>query len=530
MTDRSNPLDPGAQPAPTDPRPDAPADVAHAGAASAASSGDQPVAAQAGAAVPASERSVVEPPRFQRPVAPASFAPSAAAASPSGAGAAPHAPRADAQPGHASQAATSGHAGGHAGGFAPAPAASASAPRKDHVFAKAFGGAALAVCLGLGGFATYQGVTGANAGKKVTVGSTQPSTINAKDTDGSLAEAVAEKGLKSVVCVYVYSSANASPFGANGPNGSNLNQSSLGSGVILSADGYVLTNNHVVQGSQSLKVNVGGTEYDADLVGSDPSSDVAVIKLRNATDLVPADIGDSSNLTVGQWVMTIGAPFGLEQSVATGVVSATSRSQIVPAQEDEGYGPRGRTRGSDTIYPNMIQTDAAINPGNSGGALVDANGKVIGINTLIKSYSGNYSGVGFAIPINYAVNIANQIIEGKVPTHARLGASLSTVNGGIAKRFGLSATSGAYVASVAPGSGAAEAGLEEGDIVTAFNGKPITDASSLLLAVRGQMPGDVVKVTVNRDGVEKEFDVKLGSDGDAANTAPARRSGYETQG
>ena len=168
----------------------------------------------------------------------------------------------------------------------------------------------------------------------------------------------------------------------------------------MTEDGYLITNNHVVDGGSAYKVTIAGNTYDAELVGTDPSSDVAVLKAKDASGLTPMEIGDSDNLTVGEWVMTLGAPFGLEQSVATGIVSATSRSQIMDASESMQSGGSGET----TIYPNMIQTDAAINPGNSGGALVDDEGKLIGINTLITSYSGNYSGVGFAIPVNYAVN------------------------------------------------------------------------------------------------------------------------------
>ena len=264
-------------------------------------------------------------------------------------------------------------------------------------------------------------------------------------------------------------------FGAgNGSEAGTLTKSSLGSGVVLTADGYIITNNHVVEGGSAYKVTIAGETYDAEVVGSDPSSDVAVIKAKDASGLTPIEIGDSDKLVIGEWVMTIGSPFGLEQSVATGIVSATSRSQIVNASTDQ----YGNSTGESTIYPNMIQTDAAINPGNSGGALVDADGKLIGINTLITSYSGNYSGVGFAIPVNYAVNLAQQIIDGKTPTHAQLGVSLSTVNAQNAKRYGLSVDEGAYVAAVSEGSGAAEAGLQEGDIVTKFDGKDVASASS----------------------------------------------------
>lgn len=230
--------------------------------------------------------------------------------------------------------------------------------------------------------------------------------------------------------------------------------------------------------------------------------------------------------------MSIGSPFGLEQSVATGIVSATSRSQIMSNSESSGsdgygygYGGSSSQSGGYTIYPNMIQTDAAINPGNSGGALVDSNGKLIGINTLITSYSGNYSGVGFAIPVNYAVNIAQQIIEGKTPTHAQLGVSLSTVNSQNAKRYGLKVDSGAYISAVNSGSGAAEAGLEEGDIVTKFDGNSVSSASDLMLDVRSKNPGDKVTLEVNRNGDTKQVEVTLGSDESSQSAATQQNSG-----
>ena len=313
----------------------------------------------------------------------------------------------------------------------------------------------------------------------------------------TLAEAVAAKCLPSVVFVETYADA-----------GGQLQAMGTGSGVVMTQDGYLITNNHVVDGGQAFKVTIEGNTYDAELVGADPSSDVAVLKAKDASGLTPMEIGNSDDLTVGQWVMTLGAPFGLEQSVATGIVSATSRSQIMDASESAQAGGSGEA----TIYPNMIQTDAAINPGNSGGAMVDADGKLIGINTLITSYSGNYSGVGFAIPANYAVNLANQIIAGETPTHAQLGVSLSTVNDQMAGSYNLPAESGAYVASVAQGSGAEAAGLAEGDIITALNGEKVEGASDLMLAVRGEKPGDTVTLTVNRNGQEQEIQVTLGDD------------------
>lgn len=360
-------------------------------------------------------------------------------------------------------------------------------------FLTGFAGAALACMLAFG----VQGaiIDPATAEATGTPSATQ-TVINTND-DATLAEAVAAKCLPSVVYVETYADA-----------GGQLQGLGTGSGVVMTEDGYLITNNHVVDGGSAYKVTIAGNTYDAELVGTDPSSDVAVLKAKDASGLTPMEIGDSDNLTVGEWVMTLGAPFGLEQSVATGIVSATSRSQIMSAQESMQSGGTGEV----TIYPNMIQTDAAINPGNSGGALVDDEGKLIGINTLITSYSGNYSGVGFAIPVNYAINLAQQIIAGETPTHAQLGVSLSTVSAATASRYGLPVDTGAYVAAVTPDSGAAAAGIVPGDIVTAFDGQAVESASDLMLDVRTKNPGDTVTLTVNSGGQEKEVQVTLGDD------------------
>lgn len=418
-----------------------------------------------------------------------------------------------------------------------APAGAASAPaRSGHVFLKGFLGALCACILAFAGFGLVNGITnnGVAPAKPVVIGAKESSTIEANEDSTTLAETVAQKALPSVACIYVYSAQQqfSGIFGNGGRDAGDgeLVESSLGSGIVLSEDGYILTNYHVVEGADALKVNVGGSEYDAEIVGADQSSDLAVIKASGASGLTAADIGDSDTLSIGEWVMSIGSPFGLEQSVATGVVSATSRSQIVEGgNEDTPYGYNFRQQpAAPTIYPNMIQTDAAINPGNSGGALVDANGKVIGVNTLITSYSGNYSGVGFAIPINYAIHLAKQIIAGETPTHAKLGVSLSTVNEQIAKRYGLATNEGAYVASVSAGSGAEKAGMNEGDIVVAADGNSIASASDLMLAVRGHNPGDAITLTVNREGQTKDIEVTLGSDGDSSPApAAASRSSYD---
>ncbi|MBC5584435.1 trypsin-like peptidase domain-containing protein [Eggerthella guodeyinii] len=418
------------------------------------------------------------------------------------------------------------------------PAGGVTVQNKSHggrTFLLAFCGAAVACAIGLGGFGIWQASTGGSdagsSSSSTQLGSQNSGSINATDaeSDQTLAEAVAQKALPSVAAIDVYTNQSSGMSGmyGSGNSGSStgtLTQSSLGSGVVLTADGYIVTNYHVIEGADAVEVTVEGETYEADVVGSDPSSDIAVVKAKDASGLTPIEIGDSDDLIIGEWVMTIGSPFGLEQSVATGIVSATSRSQIMDSSTDQ----YGQSTGETTIYPNMIQTDAAINPGNSGGALVDADGKLIGINTLITSYSGNYSGVGFAIPVNYAVNLAQQIIDGKTPTHAQLGVSLSTVNAQNAQRYGLSVDSGAYVAAVSEGSGAAEAGLKEGDIITKFDGENVESASDLMLDVRSKNPGDKVTLEVNSNGETKQVEVTLGSDESTQSASTQQNNAQES--
>ena len=383
-------------------------------------------------------------------------------------------------------------------------------------FLVAFLGALLACALAFGVFGVVQ-MNQPSSSSSVSLGAAESGSVEAAETEASLAEAVADKCLPSVASITVYSKAQSQGngfydllygygYGNQGDQGTEA-ESGLGSGVVISEDGYVITNNHVVADGTRFEVVIEGKTYEADLVGQDESSDVAVIKVKDASGLKAIQIADSDNIKIGEWVMSIGSPFGLEQSVATGIVSATSRSQIVDASTDM----YGMSSGTPTIYPNMIQTDAAINPGNSGGALVDANGQLIGINTLITSYSGNYSGVGFAIPSNYAIKIAQEIIEGKEPTHAFLGVNLTTVDPTTAQRYGFPVSEGAYVSSVTPDSGAAKAGIEQGDIITEFDGVKITSASDLTLQVRTKNEGDTVPVVLNRDGEVKTVDVTLGS-------------------
>ncbi len=381
-----------------------------------------------------------------------------------------------------------------------APAKKGTSPLKT--FLLAFAGAAVACIVCLGGYSAIHPSGSTVLGSD---GSGTSITVNGEDT--TLAEAVSQKCLPSVVNIDVYTRQQSqSLYGMMGQSSSELTESSLGSGIILSSDGYILTNYHVIEGADQLKVNASGSEYTATVVGTDESSDLAVLKI-DATGLTAIEIGSSSDLVVGEWVMAVGSPFGLEQSVSTGIVSATSRTTSALNSSSSSS-----SSSSSAVYTNMIQTDAAINPGNSGGALVDKDGKLIGVNTLIASSSGSSSGVGFAIPVDYAMNIAQQIIDGKTPSHAQLGVSGTTVNSQIAQRYNLSVSSGAYVTSVSVGSSAANAGIQEGDIITKCGDTTITSSTDLVLAVRSHNVGDTVSVTYNRNGQESTVQVTLGSD------------------
>ncbi|MDR1088100.1 MAG: trypsin-like peptidase domain-containing protein [Coriobacteriales bacterium] len=332
-------------------------------------------------------------------------------------------------------------------------------------------------------------------------------TITPNAEDSELAEVVAAKVTPSVVNIDVYARQETYSLedffgGRNGSNtedgSSTPQQTGLGSGVILTADGYILTNNHVVEGGEKFMVSLDNEELEARLVGKDASSDLAVIKV-DATGLTPIDIGDSEAVNVGEWVMAVGSPYGLEKSVSTGIVSALYRSTAMQS-----------TSGT-TIYANLIQTDAAINPGNSGGALVNSVGELIGINTLINSTSGSNTGVGFAVPSNYAFDIAEQLINGKEAEHPYLGVMLYSVDASVAEQLGLSVQSGAYVDTVQPGSPAEQAGMQAGDVITSVNNKNISTSAELIIEVRGQSIGSTVSLGVNRDGKTQTIDVVLGS-------------------
>jgi len=277
--------------------------------------------------------------------------------------------------------------------------------------------------------------------------------------------------------------------------------SGVGSGVIIRKDGYILTNNHVVEGATRLTVRLGTTDVPAQVVGTDPTSDLAVIKVAR-TGLPAATLGSSAGLRVGETVLAIGSPFGLDKTVTTGIVSALHRSNL--AQGSTGI----------TAYTNLIQTDAAINPGNSGGALADLSGAVVGINALIQSPSGQLgaaqsSGIGFAIPIDFAKSIADQLIAGKTITHPYLGISSVTVTPAFASQYGLSVDTGALVQQVTPGSPAAAAGIRVGDIIVRIGDQVITGSEDVFTAVRGSTVGTPVPVVLVRNGSEVTLDVTL---------------------
>ena len=268
-------------------------------------------------------------------------------------------------------------------------------------------------------------------------------------------------------------------------------QQGAGSGVIVTKDGYILTNNHVVEHTDQLKVALNdGREFTAKVIGADPKSDIAVIKI-DAKDLPFLTMADSDQSEVGDRVLAIGNPFGVGQTVTSGIISAKGRA----------------TMGLD--YEDFIQTDAAINPGNSGGALVDVEGRLIGINTAILSHSGGSQGVGFAIPANLTREVMTSLIKyGKV-TRGYLGVMIQDVTPALASEFKLKDGQGALVGDVLPKGPADVAGLKDGDVIVDFNGKPVTDSRHLKLEVASLKPGETVPVKLLRDGHSKTLDVTL---------------------
>ena len=275
----------------------------------------------------------------------------------------------------------------------------------------------------------------------------------------------------------------------HGQPSQDFKQRSLGSGFIIDREGYIVTNNHVIDGADQITVKLSNNkEYDAKLVGRDPKTDLALIKIKNSSDLKPLPVGNSDQLNVGNWVVAIGSPFGLEQTVTAGIVSAKGR--II------GSGP----------FDDFIQTDASINPGNSGGPLINMNGEVIGINTAIAA-SGQ--GIGFAIPMNLAKGIIDQLkLNGKVE-RAWLGVGIQDLTVELAEYYGLEGKEGVLVTRVYQGDPADKAGIRAKDIITSVDGKPVELAKDLLRIIANAAVGKKTSITLLRDGESEKVSVRL---------------------
>jgi putative serine protease PepD len=395
-------------------------------------------------------------------------------------------------------------------GYTPPPAPSRTTRGRGLTAAVLAGALIVGGAAGVGGAAVFHTFNDDSSdGGTSTSSSPFHATKTSVVQDGTI-EKVAQSVLPSVVKVNVTSSSSAGS----------------GSGIILSKDGKILTNNHVVSGAGdngTITVNFNdGTTRKAKVIGTDPVTDVAVIQAEGASDLTPAALGSSGSLKVGQTVVAVGSPYGLNATVTTGIVSALNRPVSVSTAEDSApdtspFGlpeqpqqQQGQSQDLSTTYP-AIQTDAAINPGNSGGPLVDMSGRVVGINSSIRTASdtsssqGGSIGLGFSIPIDEVLPIVNQITDDQTPTHARLGVSVSDVRGN-------TLTQGAQLHSVENGGAADKAGLKNGDVITKVDDQIIDGSESLVATIRGHRPGDKVQLTYLRDGKSHTVTTDLGSD------------------
>jgi putative serine protease PepD len=319
-----------------------------------------------------------------------------------------------------------------------------------------------------GGAATYAALSSGNTKtvvRQVTVGDSQP----ASSSSGLSVNAIYQRTHKGVVEITVSGRTQESPFGGQ-------TQQAQGSGFVYDTEGRIVTNEHVVDGAQSVSVKLwNGKSYDATVVGTDPSTDLAVLDLdAPASVLSPLPLGNSDKVQVGNTVVAIGSPFGLEQTVTAGIVSALHRQMTSP---------------NNFTIDNSIQTDAAINHGNSGGPLINSSGQVIGVNAQIASDSGGNEGVGFAIPSNTAKSIVSQLIDSGKVEHAFLGVALQDATG-----------AGAEISRVTANTPAQRAGLRAGDVITQVDGKRIGTGDELRAAINAKSPGDVVSLTYRRDG------------------------------
>jgi putative serine protease PepD len=348
----------------------------------------------------------------------------------------------------------------------------------------AAGALAAGVATGVAGYAALSGDESAPTASPAT--QTPAAASSSRTTVGAIYEQANESVVEITVTSQTSTGSSQSPFPfGDGPQ--QQTQQAQGSGFVYDMDGNIVTNDHVVEGATSVKVTfANGATYKATVVGTDPSTDLAVIKVDAPSSLLhPLELANSDDVAVGDGVVAIGSPFGLENTLTTGVVSAVNRT----IDGTNGYS-----------IPGAIQTDAAINHGNSGGVLLNMQGDVIGVTSQIESESGGNVGIGFAIPSNTVQSVAGQLVSGQKVEHAYLGVSLADA-----------ASGGARIATVTSGSPAADAGLKTGDVVTALDGTSISDAEELTVAVVAKQPGDTVKITVTRDGSTKTLTATLGT-------------------
>lgn len=309
-----------------------------------------------------------------------------------------------------------------------------------------------------------------------------------------------------------------------------------GSGVIISPDGYIVTNNHVVEKADKITVTTNDHRtFSAKVIGTDPNTDLALIKI-SGTNLPIVKLGNSDDARVGEWVLAVGNPFNLTSTVTAGIISAKGRNiGIIGSEENNDDNPFGRTRGGQSTprlnkaIESFIQTDAAINPGNSGGALVNTRGELIGINSAIASHTGSYEGYGFAIPVNLAKKVLNDIEKYGSVRRGYIGVNFTELNTDVAQQLGISNTTGLYVNDVVAGGGAEQAGVRKGDIITKVEGTTVYESSDLQERVGRLHPGDKINLTVLRNGSEKNVTITLKSDatGAAPRTAAVSRSAEE---
>lgn len=382
------------------------------------------------------------------------------------------------------------------------PAVEKKKPKKNLIFASL----ALSFALIVGGFGLFFALNG-----DIFTGGTEPGIVQGDDqlrgssssttielpteltnpSEDELSVQVAQMVLPSVVSIS--GNMRGMGFGAGGSQ-------SAGAGVILSSEGYIVTNNHVIENLDNITVTAGAQIYPAVLVGADPSTDLAVLKIDSDHDLPAIELGTSSNLLEGQYVMAVGSPFGHEQSVSAGIISGLGRNNIIATQSTL------------TAYVDLIQTDAAINPGNSGGALVDKAGRLIGINSLINTLSGASAGVGFAIPVDTVINVSNQLIESGHASHAFLGVGTQSITPEIARAYGLPVERGAVVNTVAGGSPADRAGIQVGDFIVRIGDRDISSSEDVFSAIRANRVGDRIEVEIYRSGSNDVLEATLASD------------------